>query len=178
MRINLRKMKDNQLGTIAAVKVAGDLGRRIRDMGLVPGTEIKIQGRAPLYDRGTRAHECGSLPDLCPRRAVEERRAHGRLEHPRAPQRRPPGGRPRPPPPERLPPCGLPPGPGREPAPRAGHPRGAPAPGTRRTGPASPRAAHSPLYVRRRANGPPTRRPPPAPRRGPLPGAASPPVLS
>ena len=35
---------------IAAIKVTGDLGRRIRDMGLVPGTEIKIQGRAPLYD--------------------------------------------------------------------------------------------------------------------------------
>jgi len=50
MRINLRKMIDNQSGTIAAIKVAGDLGRRLRDMGLVPGTEIKIQGRAPLYD--------------------------------------------------------------------------------------------------------------------------------
>lgn len=50
MRINLRQMSDNQAGTIAAVKVAGDLGRRIRDMGMVPGTAIKIQGRAPLYD--------------------------------------------------------------------------------------------------------------------------------
>jgi len=50
MRINLRKMKDNQAGTIAAIKVAGDLGRRIRDMGLVPGAGLKIQGRAPLYD--------------------------------------------------------------------------------------------------------------------------------
>jgi len=50
MRINLRNMSDNQAGLIAAVKVAGDLGRRIRDMGIVPGTEIKIQGRAPLYD--------------------------------------------------------------------------------------------------------------------------------
>jgi ferrous iron transport protein A len=50
MRINLRNMRDNQAGLIAAVKVAGDLGRRIRDMGIVPGTEIKIQGRAPLYD--------------------------------------------------------------------------------------------------------------------------------
>jgi ferrous iron transport protein A len=50
MRINLRNMRDNQTGTIASVKVAGELGRRIRDMGLVPGTEIKIQGRAPLYD--------------------------------------------------------------------------------------------------------------------------------
>jgi len=50
MRIIMRQMNDNQAGTIAAIKVAGDLGRRIRDMGLVPGTEIKIQGRAPLYD--------------------------------------------------------------------------------------------------------------------------------
>ena len=50
MRVNLRNMSDNQAGQITAVKVAGDLGRRIRDMGIVPGTEIKIQGRAPLYD--------------------------------------------------------------------------------------------------------------------------------
>ena len=50
MRINIRKMSDNQAGTIAAIKVTGDLGRRIRDMGMVPGTDIKIQGRAPLYD--------------------------------------------------------------------------------------------------------------------------------
>jgi len=50
MRINLRQMSDNQAGTIAAIKVTGDLGRRIRDMGMVPGTAIKIQGRAPLYD--------------------------------------------------------------------------------------------------------------------------------
>jgi ferrous iron transport protein A len=50
MRINLRQMSDNQAGTIAAIRVAGDLGRRIRDMGMVPGTAIKIQGRAPLYD--------------------------------------------------------------------------------------------------------------------------------
>jgi ferrous iron transport protein A len=50
MRINLRNMHDNQVGTISSIKVAGELGRRLRDMGLVPGTEIKIQGRAPLYD--------------------------------------------------------------------------------------------------------------------------------
>ena len=50
MRIKMRKMLDNQTGTIARIKVSGELGRRIRDMGLVPGTEIKIQGRAPLYD--------------------------------------------------------------------------------------------------------------------------------
>jgi ferrous iron transport protein A len=50
MRINMRQMNDNQAGTIAAIKVGGDLGRRLRDMGMVPGTVIKIQGRAPLYD--------------------------------------------------------------------------------------------------------------------------------
>ncbi len=48
--INLRKMKKKQSGTIKSVKVGGELGRRIREMGLVPGTEITIQGRAPLYD--------------------------------------------------------------------------------------------------------------------------------
>lgn len=48
--INLRQMKKNQSGTIQAVKVGGELGRRIREMGLVPGTDITIQGRAPLYD--------------------------------------------------------------------------------------------------------------------------------
>jgi len=49
-KISLRKMKEEQSGTISAVTVDGELGRRIRDMGLVPGTAIKIQGRAPLYD--------------------------------------------------------------------------------------------------------------------------------
>ncbi len=49
-RILMRQMKDNQSGTIAAIKANGELGRRIRDMGLVPGMPIKVQGRAPLYD--------------------------------------------------------------------------------------------------------------------------------
>jgi ferrous iron transport protein A len=48
--VNLRKMTINQSGTIVAVKVSGDLGRRIREMGLVPGTEITIKQRAPLND--------------------------------------------------------------------------------------------------------------------------------
>lgn len=49
-RMMLRNMLKNQSGTITAVKVAGELGRRIREMGLVPGTMVTIQGRAPLYD--------------------------------------------------------------------------------------------------------------------------------
>jgi ferrous iron transport protein A len=43
-------MKKNQSGRILAVKADGELGRRIRDMGLVSGTRIQIKGRAPLYD--------------------------------------------------------------------------------------------------------------------------------
>jgi ferrous iron transport protein A len=43
-------MEAGQKGTIARVGATGELGRRIRDMGLVPGTLIQIQGRAPLKD--------------------------------------------------------------------------------------------------------------------------------
>jgi len=50
IEVSLRNMKEKQSGTIKSVKVGGELGRRIREMGLVPGTEITIQGRAPLYD--------------------------------------------------------------------------------------------------------------------------------
>lgn len=48
--INLREMQVNQIGVVSSVKAAGELGRRIRDMGLVPGKEVRIQGKAPLYD--------------------------------------------------------------------------------------------------------------------------------
>lgn len=48
--ISLRNMKKKQTGTIIAVKTNGELGRRIRDMGIVPGAEVTIQGRAPLKD--------------------------------------------------------------------------------------------------------------------------------
>jgi len=48
--ISLRQMQVDQTGTIASIKAAGELGRRIRDMGLIPGKKIRIQGKAPLYD--------------------------------------------------------------------------------------------------------------------------------
>ena len=48
--VNLRKMTTNQKGTIKAISVSGELGRRLREMGLTPGTEISVCGRAPLYD--------------------------------------------------------------------------------------------------------------------------------
>jgi len=47
---NLRQMKKDQSGKITRVNATGEMGRRIRDMGLVPGKTITIQGRAPLYD--------------------------------------------------------------------------------------------------------------------------------
>ncbi|OEU50994.1 MAG: iron transporter FeoA [Desulfobulbaceae bacterium S3730MH12] len=46
----LRNMKKNQSGIIKAVSVGGVLGRRLREMGLTPGTEISVCGRAPLKD--------------------------------------------------------------------------------------------------------------------------------
>lgn len=49
-KIRLRQMKKNQSGLITAISVDGELGRRIRDMGLVPGTRITVKGRAPLRD--------------------------------------------------------------------------------------------------------------------------------
>ena len=50
LKLNLRELKVNQTGTITAVRANGEMGRRIRDMGLVPGTDITIKGRAPLND--------------------------------------------------------------------------------------------------------------------------------
>ncbi len=50
LKLRMRQMKKHQAGVITAVKANGELGRRIRDMGMVPGTAIRIQGRAPLYD--------------------------------------------------------------------------------------------------------------------------------
>lgn len=46
----LRQMQVNQTGTIRSVKAQGELGRRIRDMGLIPNTEVTVVGRAPLKD--------------------------------------------------------------------------------------------------------------------------------
>ena len=48
--IFLMKMQKGQTGTIRSIKVGGELGRRIREMGLIPGTQITIHGRAPLND--------------------------------------------------------------------------------------------------------------------------------
>lgn len=48
--VSLRTLKEGQTATIAAITAEGEMGRRIRDMGLVPGVEVQIVGRAPLQD--------------------------------------------------------------------------------------------------------------------------------
>ena len=48
--IKMREMSDNQAGIVKRITATGDMGRRLREMGLVPETAIKIQGRAPLKD--------------------------------------------------------------------------------------------------------------------------------
>lgn len=48
--LNLRELQVGQKAIIKSVSAQGELGRRIRDMGLVPGTEVHVTGRAPLKD--------------------------------------------------------------------------------------------------------------------------------
>ncbi len=48
--VNLRQMRVDQSGVIRTISAQGELGRRIRDMGLVPGTVVTVVGRAPLKD--------------------------------------------------------------------------------------------------------------------------------
>jgi ferrous iron transport protein A len=50
MTKSLRHMQINERAVIKTVAATRELGRRIRDMGLVPGTEVLIVGRAPLQD--------------------------------------------------------------------------------------------------------------------------------
>ena len=47
---SLRQMKEKEKGVIKIINAKGELGRRIRDMGLIPGTEVLVVGRAPLKD--------------------------------------------------------------------------------------------------------------------------------
>ncbi len=48
--IKLRQMQVGQRGKIVKVEALGEMNRRIRDMGIIPGTPIAVVGRAPLRD--------------------------------------------------------------------------------------------------------------------------------
>ena len=53
MKMTIRQLDINQAACIHAVTASGELGRRIRDMGLVPGTRVMVIGRAPLTETVT-----------------------------------------------------------------------------------------------------------------------------
>ncbi len=48
--MTLRRAQVNQKLRICSVGAPGELGRRIRDMGLIPGAEVTVVGKAPLKD--------------------------------------------------------------------------------------------------------------------------------
>lgn len=47
---SLRLLQVGQRAVIKKITVGGEMGRRIRDMGIVPGTVLTVMGRAPLKD--------------------------------------------------------------------------------------------------------------------------------
>lgn len=50
MICSIRQLEVYDKATVVSIGAVGEMGRRLRDMGLVPGTEIEILGRAPLKD--------------------------------------------------------------------------------------------------------------------------------
>jgi ferrous iron transport protein A len=49
-QVSLRTLDTGQTAVIAGITAEGEMGRRIRDMGLVPGVSVQVMGRAPLQD--------------------------------------------------------------------------------------------------------------------------------
>ena len=50
MGTSLRTLAVNETARIRSITAHGEMSRRLQDMGLVPGTEVKVVGRAPLKD--------------------------------------------------------------------------------------------------------------------------------
>ncbi len=50
MSESLRRLAVNERARITSIAASGEIGRRLRDMGLVPGTILQVIGRAPLKD--------------------------------------------------------------------------------------------------------------------------------
>lgn len=48
--LTLRRAQVYQKLRICSIGAQGELGRRIRDMGLIPGVELTVVGKAPLKD--------------------------------------------------------------------------------------------------------------------------------
>ena len=50
MEKSLRTLGVKEKARILSISASGEMSRRLRDMGLVPGTEVEVVGRAPLKD--------------------------------------------------------------------------------------------------------------------------------
>ncbi len=48
--ISLRTLQVGKKAIISTITTGGELGRRIRDMGLIPGVTVQVIGKAPLKD--------------------------------------------------------------------------------------------------------------------------------
>lgn len=48
--MTLRDLKPGQQGVVTAIRTAGSMKRRIMDMGITPGVEIRVIKAAPLGD--------------------------------------------------------------------------------------------------------------------------------
>ena len=48
--VTLRTLCEGQYAQIASISAEAEIGRRIRDMGLIPCARVQVMGRAPLYD--------------------------------------------------------------------------------------------------------------------------------
>ena len=48
--IGLRKLKKGDKGTVTKILAQEELGRRIRDLGIIKGAIVQMIGQAPLYD--------------------------------------------------------------------------------------------------------------------------------
>lgn len=50
MKLKLRNLKKGNVATVEKVAEENELGRRIRDLGIVKGAKIEVIGKAPLFD--------------------------------------------------------------------------------------------------------------------------------
>ena len=48
--MNMCHMQTGQSGTISSIDIGGKLGLRLREMGLIPSTDLTVTGHAPLHD--------------------------------------------------------------------------------------------------------------------------------
>lgn len=48
--ISLRNLAKGQKAVIQSIQAFGEIGKRIRDMGLTVGSDIEVIGKAPLND--------------------------------------------------------------------------------------------------------------------------------